>query len=331
VKKKKLCFSVENISIPEEKISEYCEKYALTPDGKKAITLHLGNLKHDLNFIADNIDLPEDAESRLSELFGDWDNAGLACFIYTCFIYTKLFDGARGGNIENVLDIVYDVSTYVFHNSSMIWLEEVLDKMKEDEPVKLFMANVYYDVIGSHMSMNVLDLFDDEELPPLERHEGEEEEEEEEEQDGDEEVEPSSEEEEVEQPKKEQTLETFKEEREKLDAKMIEYMKAFVTVFVTYVLKPGKKCLEQGKELTILFNEISDKIPKPAIKLTTEVLTYIFQSPGLWFGLFLFMWLGQYVPLQGGPSLAVEWFLQWASRKGKQMITNTELGRLLFL
>jgi DNA-binding PadR family transcriptional regulator len=80
----KLCFSVKNDSIPEEKISEYCKTYALTPEGKKAITLHLGNLKHDLSFIADDIDLPEDAESRLSELFGDWDYTKLACFIYAC-------------------------------------------------------------------------------------------------------------------------------------------------------------------------------------------------------------------------------------------------------
>ena len=111
---------------------------------------------------------------------------------------------------------------------------------------------------------------------------------------------------------------------------MIEYMKAFVTVLVTYVLKPGKKCLEQGKELTILFSELSDKIPKPAIKLTTEVLKYILHSPGLWFGVLICMWLGQFVPLQGGPELAIEWFLQWSSRKGKQLITNTEIGRLLF-
>jgi hypothetical protein len=44
------------------------------------------------------------------------------------YIYTKLFDGARGGNIENVLDIVYDVSTYVFHKSSLIWLEKVFER-----------------------------------------------------------------------------------------------------------------------------------------------------------------------------------------------------------
>jgi hypothetical protein len=113
-----------------------------------------------------------------------------------------------------------------------------------------------------------------------------------------------------------------------LNEELFQYRSVIVQIF-KYILKKAKEHYDKDEEYVVYFTEFVKGAAVEPLKLTREVLKYLRESPGVWLGFLICMFLGDYIPLTTDDNV-FEWFFAWTARNSRRALNRVKPVRAFF-